>query len=91
MTGRGFRAKNYKPTTITLPEHQLSFVQGQVAEGHYGSASEVVQAGLRLLEQQEAKLAQLRDALIEGEQSGPAEPFDAESFLERLRAEHAAQ
>ncbi|MEJ0059673.1 MAG: type II toxin-antitoxin system ParD family antitoxin [Terricaulis sp.] len=78
-----------KPTTITLPEHQDTFVQAQVAEGHYGSPSEVVQAGLRLLEEQEARLAQLRDALIEGEQSSPAKPFDADILLARLHAEHA--
>ena len=74
-----------------MPAHQLTFVQGQVAEGHYGSSSEVVQAGLRLLEEQEAKLAQLREALIEGEQSGPAKPFDEEAFLARMHAEHAAR
>jgi antitoxin ParD1/3/4 len=77
-------------TIIDLPPHQLTFVQGQVAEGHYGTPSEVVQAGLRLLEEREAKLEQLRDALIEGEQSGPARPFDEEAFLARMHAEHAA-
>lgn len=78
-----------KPTTIDLPEHQSAFVQGQIAEGHYASASEVVQAALRLLEEQEAKLASLRQALDEGEQSGPARPFDPDEFLVRLHAEHA--
>jgi antitoxin ParD1/3/4 len=80
-----------KPTTINLPEHQRTFAEGQVAEGHYGSVSEVVQAGLRLLEEQEAKLEQLRRALIEGEDSGPAEPFDPEAFLANLHAERATQ
>ncbi len=80
-----------KSTTITLPEHQLTFLEGQVAEGRYGSMSEAVQAGLRLLEEQEAKLAHLREALIEGEQSGPATPFDADAFLARLHAEHASK
>ena len=79
-----------KATTITLPDHQATFIAGQVADGHYGSTSEVVQAGLRLLEEQEAKLAQLRDALIEGEQSGPADVFDADAFLARLHAERTA-
>ena len=80
-----------KPTTVSLPDHQLSFVQGQLAEGHYGSLSEVVQAGIRLLEEQEAKLAQLREALIEGEQSGPARPFEPEVLLARLHTEHASR
>jgi antitoxin ParD1/3/4 len=78
-----------KPTTIQLPEHQAVFVEAQVAEGHYGSPSEVVQAGLRLLEEQEAKLASLREALEEGEQSPFVEAFDPEAFLRRMRAEHA--
>jgi|CXWL01.1.fsa_nt_gi antitoxin ParD1/3/4 len=80
-----------KPTTVSLPDHQLSFVQGQVDEGHYGSLSEVVQAGIRLLEEQEAKLAQLRGALEEGEQSGPARHFDPDIFLARLHGEHQSR
>ncbi len=78
-----------KPTMVTLADHQLSFIEAQVAEGHYGSPSAVVQAGLRLLEEQEAQLAQLRDALIEGEQGGPPQPFDSAAFLARMHEEHA--
>lgn len=77
-----------EPTTITLPEHQKAFAEAQVAEGIFGSVSEVVQAGLRLLEEQEAKLAHLRAALVEGEQSGPID-FDPEAFLEQLHADNA--
>ncbi|HCK83466.1 MAG TPA: type II toxin-antitoxin system ParD family antitoxin [Hyphomonadaceae bacterium] len=80
-----------KATMIDLPEHQLTFVAAQVSEGVYASASEVVQAALRLLEEQEAKLASPREALVEGEQSGPAKPFDEEGFLARMHAEHAAR
>ncbi len=80
-----------KSTTITLPDHQLTFLEGQLAEGLYASPSEVVQAGLRLLEEQEARLEQLRAALIEGEQSGSGRPFDESAFLARMHAEHAAR
>jgi antitoxin ParD1/3/4 len=76
-----------KNTSISLGEHFGSFVDRQVAEGRYGSASEVIRAGLRLLEEHETKLAALRAALIEGEQSGPSEPFDFDRFLERKRAQ----
>ena len=76
-----------KNTSISLGDHFGSFVDRQVAEGRYGSASEVIRAGLRLLEEHETKLAALRAALIEGEQSGPSEPFDFDRFLERKRAQ----
>ena len=78
-----------KSTTVTIADHQLGFIEAQVAEGHYGSASAVVQTGLRLLEEQEAQLAQLREVLIEGEESGPARPFDSAAFLQRMHDEYA--
>jgi antitoxin ParD1/3/4 len=80
--GAAFLSKN---TSITLGNHFASFVEQQVSEGRYGSVSEVVRAGLRLLEEHETKLATLRSALAHGEESGPAVPFDIESFLDGKR------
>lgn len=74
-----------KNTSISLGDHFNAFVDQQLAQGRYGSASEVVRAGLRLLEEHETKLQALRAALIEGEQSGPSEPFDFDRFLEGKR------
>ncbi|HXV59281.1 MAG TPA: type II toxin-antitoxin system ParD family antitoxin [Vicinamibacteria bacterium] len=72
-----------KNTSITLGEHFAAFVEDLVALGRYGNASEVIRAGLRLLEEREAKLKALRQAIDEGLESGPAEPFDVEAFIER--------
>ncbi len=59
-----------KNTSFTLSDHFSQFVAGQIEQGRYGSASDVVRAGLRLLEAEETQLAALRAALIEGEDSG---------------------
>jgi len=75
-----------KNTSFSLGEHFSNFVETQVEQGRYSSASDVVRAGLRLLEEQEAKLAVLRAALMEGEQSGASTPFDFEAFIARKRA-----
>jgi len=70
-----------KNTSFTLGEHFAAFVDEQVSAGRYGSASEVVRAGLRLLEERETKLKALRQAIHEGLESGPPEPFDVEAFI----------
>ena len=70
-----------KNTSVALSEHFTMFVEDQVSTGRYGNASEVVRAGLRLLEEREANLGALRQAIREGLQSGPAESFDVEAFI----------
>lgn len=74
-----------KNTSFVIGDHFASFVEAQIATGRYGSASDVVRAGLRLLEEQEAKLEALRAALVEGEASGASTPFDFEAFIARKR------
>lgn len=68
-------------TSISLDEHFTDFLNREVSSGRFGSASEVVRAGLRLLEDQETQMAALRSALIEGEKSGQPEPFDFDAFI----------
>lgn len=71
-----------KNTSIALGDHFTSFIENQISEGRYGNASEVIRAGLRLLEERETKLGALRRAVQEGIESGPAEPFDVDAFIE---------
>lgn len=75
-----------KNTSISLGEHFDGFVASQVNTGRYGSVSEVVRAGLRLLEKTETKTEALRRMLDEGEQSGKAE-YNFEAFINELDAE----
>ena len=74
-----------KNTSVSLNDHFAAFIDNQVAGGRYGSASDVVRAGLRLLEEQEAKLEALRAALEDGEASGFLEEFDFDEFLRQKR------
>ncbi|SFL35975.1 antitoxin ParD1/3/4 [Nitrosomonas aestuarii] len=76
-----------KNTSVTLGEHFEKFLAHQIETGRYGSASEAIRAGLRLLEEREAKLEALRRALIEGEQSGTAY-YSLQSVLDELESEH---
>ncbi|CAA7627300.1 Antitoxin ParD [Candidatus Terasakiella magnetica] len=75
-------------TSVSLGDHFAQFIDAQVQTGRYGSASDVVRAGLRLLEEHEAKVKALQGALIAGEDSGPPVPFDSGAFLKRMRAKH---
>ena len=73
-------------TSVALGDHFVDFIDGQVQSGRYNSASDVVRAGLRLLEEHEAKVRTLREALLEGERSGPPQPLDFEDLKTTKRA-----
>ena len=72
-----------KNTSVSLGDHFESFIAHQIESGRFGSASEVIRAGLRLLEDTETKTAALRQALLEGEQSGIAS-YSYDSFIAEL-------
>lgn len=73
-------------TSISLDEHFSAFLAREVSTGRYRSASEVVRAGLRLLEDQETQMTALRAALVAGEESGEPEQFDFDAFIVSKRA-----
>ncbi|MBE9487335.1 MAG: type II toxin-antitoxin system ParD family antitoxin [Desulfuromonadales bacterium] len=75
-----------KNTSVTLGPHFEKFVSQQVNRGHYGSVSEAIRAGLRLLEEREARLSLLRKALVEGEESGAAD-YSLEGLIQELDTE----
>ena len=54
-----------KNTSVTLGVHYEKFIAQQVAQGYFGTVSEAIRAGLRLLEEREIKLAALRRSLVE--------------------------
>ena len=80
-----------KNTSISLGDHFADFIDDQVTSGRFGSASEVVRAGLRLLEERNMKLTALREALVEGEASGTARTFDREAFKARMKGKRRAK
>jgi antitoxin ParD1/3/4 len=76
-----------KNTSFAVGEHFAEFIHEQVESGRYASASEVVRAGLRLLQVEEEKIRALREAIDHGLASGRVEPFDFDEFLERKNRE----
>ncbi len=75
-----------KNTCMTLGKHFDNFIADQIESGRFGSASEVVRAGLRVLEGKESKLDVLRQMLINGEENGIAD-YSYDSLMAELDAE----
>lgn len=73
-------------TSISLGEHFEDFVDKRVSTGRFKNASEVIRAGLRLLEEEENKIVALRKAIVEGIDSGAVENFDPKKHLSKLKA-----
>lgn len=75
-----------KNTSVSLGEHFDEFIAAQLQSGRYGSTSEVIRAGLRLLEEADARRIHLRKLLIEGERSGFAD-YSYYSLMDELDSE----
>jgi antitoxin ParD1/3/4 len=75
-------------TSVTLGEHFDKFVVEKIKEGRFQSVSEVIRAGLRKLEEDEAKLQALRLKLQAGEDSPVVENFDGDLFIAAMHEKH---
>jgi antitoxin ParD1/3/4 len=73
-------------TSVSLGPYFEKFVEGRITAGRYKNASEVIRAGLRLLEEEESKVIELREALREGIESGIAREFNPRKHLQTLKA-----
>lgn len=80
------------PTSVALGNHFETFVRDQLQSGRFNNASEVVRAGLRLLEEHEQRreleLDALRAEIAAGRASGHTRPADV--VFDRLEAKYAA-
>lgn len=74
-----------KNTSISLGNYFDQFVQSRITEGRFKNVSEVIRAGLRLLEDEESKALALKTAIKEGIDSGIAHDFNPKNHLESLK------
>lgn len=77
-----------KNTSVSLGTYFDNFISSTIQSGRYNNASEVIRAGLRLLEENEKKVQRLSAAIKEGEQSGICKKFDAKKHLQELKKLH---
>lgn len=83
------KEKKMKPnTSVSLGKYFDKFVEDRIAEGRYKNASEVIRAGLRLLEDEETRFYHLSSAIHDGMNSGIAEDFDPKQHLALLKKRH---
>ncbi|EHO07820.1 CC2985 family putative addiction module antidote protein [Myroides odoratimimus CCUG 12901] len=75
-----------RTTSVSLGDYFEGFVEAKINEGRYKNASEIIRAGLRLLEKEENEIQVLRNAIQEGIDSGIAEDFDPNNHLKALKA-----
>ena len=73
-------------TSISLGNHFESFIETTVSKGRFSNASEMIRAGLRLLEEEENRVIILRNAIRGGIESGRAVDFDPKNHLETLKS-----
>ena len=78
-----------KTTSVALGSYFENFIKTKISQGRYNNASEVIRAGLRLLEENEERIMALKSAINEGIESGIAEDFDPQRHLKTLKSRRA--
>lgn len=73
-------------TSVALGNYFEDFVENKISQGRYRNASEVIRAGLRLLEEEENRISALKNAIQEGFDSGVAKDFNPGRHLEYLKS-----
>jgi len=76
----------FRITSVALGPYFEDFIKAQIAQGRYNNASEVIRAGLRMLEDNDTRIAALKSAIEEGMNSGEAVDFDPAAHLKSLKA-----
>ena len=76
-----------KNTSVSLGNYFDEFVSQQISTGRYKNVSEVIRAGLRLLENEESRLIALKSAIQDGLNSPRVENFDFDEHLIKLKSE----
>ena len=73
-------------TSVSLGNYFKDFVEDKINQGRYKDASEVIRAGLRLLEDEEKKIMLLKKDIQTGIDSGIAKKFNAKKHFQDLKA-----
>ena len=75
-----------KTTSVALGSYFENFIATTIETGRYNNASEVIRAGLRMLEENEKRVLELSTAIFEGEESGRYDDFDPVKHLKELKS-----
>ena len=76
--------------TITVTDQQDSWIKSQISAGAFTNDSEYIRDLIRRDQASQADIEIIRAALIEGEQSGKPQPFDAGQFKKEMTDKHGA-
>ena len=77
-----------KNTSISIGSYFDSFINSEVESGRYSTCSEVVRAGLRLLDEKTKKMSIIDIELEKGRNSGEAIDFNFNDFIKKMELKH---